>query len=80
MAPERRTHLSRGPKPIVCNEDEKAREIGARAAEHCVADGCSWGLMALTVNQRYPFACQGPDDDPIVYRKLKELTTPAKGS
>lgn len=64
-------------KPIVCNEDEKLAAEGARAAELCVANGVSWGLMAKEVNQAWPFEFKGAADDPAVYAKLKELTTSA---
>jgi hypothetical protein len=63
-------------KPIVCNEDRKIGQDGARAAEICVAVGCSWGLMTREVNQYHPpFRFDGHLDDPAVYAKLKELTT-----
>ena len=32
--------------------------------------------MANEVNQRYPFRFEGARDDPVVYAKLKELTSP----
>ena len=63
-------------KPIVCNEDDKAGEEGAKAAEACVAAGASWGLMLPDHNQKFPFAFDGPADDPAVYAALKRLTTP----
>lgn len=62
-------------KPIVCNEDEKVGQAGKRAAETCVANGASWGLMAEKVNQHYPFAFQGTADDPAVYAALEALTS-----
>src|SRR5271167_984242 len=40
-----------------------------------VTHGASWGLMANEVNQRYPFHFEGARDDPVVYAKLKELTS-----
>jgi CubicO group peptidase (beta-lactamase class C family) len=63
-------------KPIVCNEDPKSGATGARAAELCVQHGASWGLMAEAINQHAPFRFGGAADDPVVYAKLKELTTP----
>jgi hypothetical protein len=63
-------------KPVVCNEDAKVGEAGARAAAVCVANGASWGLMAEKVNQHYPFAFQGAADDEAVYAALKALTSP----
>ena len=63
-------------KPVVCNEDAKTGEAGARAAEVCVANGVSWGLMAEKVNQHYPFAFRGVADDEVVYAALKALTSP----
>src|SRR5262249_6764528 len=38
--------LKKHGKPIVCNEDAKLGESGAKALELCVANGASWGLMA----------------------------------
>lgn len=74
--PARIATLRRFNKPVVCNEDEKTGEAGARAAALCVAAGASWGFMAEKVNQHFPFTFGGPADDRIVYAKLKELTTP----
>lgn len=74
--PTRVAALRKFKKPIVCNEDEKVGETGARAVELCVANGVSWGLMAEKVNQRFPFRFDGPGDDPTVYAMLKSLTTP----
>lgn len=62
-------------KPVVCNEDEKSGEVGARVAELCVEHGISWGFMLQRVNQWFPFAFGGATDDPVVYAKLKTLTT-----
>lgn len=62
--------------PIVCNEDVKVREEGARVADISVREGASWGLMAEGINQHYPFRFGGRADDPIVYDRLRELTTP----
>jgi len=59
----------------VCNEDAKAGEAGAKAAEACVANGASWGLMAEKVNQHYPFVFRGAADDKKVYAALKALTS-----
>ena len=74
--PERIAALRRYGKPIVCNEDVKEGTKGARAAELSVEEGASWGLMLEQVNQRYPFRFAGHVDDPIVYRRLRELTAP----
>ncbi len=63
-------------KPIVCNEDDKKGEPAAQAAELSVANGASWGLMLEKWNQHFPFHFQGTADDPAVYKKLKELTSP----
>ena len=57
--PARIAALKRFGKPIVCNEDQKVGQEGARAAELCVANGASWGLMAEKVNQRFPFTFRG---------------------
>lgn len=62
-------------KPIVCNEDDKTGDLGAKAAEVCVENGASWGLMLVNVNQHFPLKFQGAADDPIVYATLKRLTT-----
>jgi len=74
--PERIAALKRFGKPIVCNEDDKTGAVAARAAELCVKNGASWGLMVKELNQYWPFEFHGAADDPIVYAKLKELTTP----
>ena len=62
-------------KPVICNEDDKLGEEGARCAELCVDNGVSWGLMQNSVNQTYPFGFDGWADDPVIYDRLKELTT-----
>jgi hypothetical protein len=63
-------------KPVVCNEDTKIGDAGAKAAELCVTAGSSWGLMLEKVNQHYPFTYRGAADDPTVYSAIKKLTTP----
>ncbi|MGO9464362.1 MAG: serine hydrolase domain-containing protein [Isosphaeraceae bacterium] len=73
--PARIAALKKYGKPIVCNEDDKLNDAGARAAELCVTHGASWGFMGNDVNQRYPFRFEGARDDPVVYAKLKELTS-----
>ncbi len=73
--PARIAALRKFGKPIVCNEDAKTGEEGAKAAAAAVASGASWGFMANEVNQRFPFAFNGAADDPIVYAKLEELTS-----
>jgi hypothetical protein len=75
VIPERIAVLKRHNKPIVCNEDDKVGAEGARAAEACVAQGASWGLMLSKVNQYQPFTFNGAADDPLLYAKLKALTT-----
>jgi hypothetical protein len=74
--PARIAALKRHGQPIVCNEDDKQGPTAARAAELCVANGASWGLMLNTLNQYFPLEFRGADDDPVVYRRLKELTSP----
>ena len=61
----------------MCNEDDKTGETAARAAELCVENGASWGLMLNKINQYVPFTFNGSADDPIVYRRLKRLTLPS---
>jgi len=63
-------------KAIVCNADSKTGEEGAQALEASVNALCSWGYANVARNERYPFKFEGADDDPIVYAKFKELTTP----
>jgi hypothetical protein len=72
--PARIQALKKYGKPIVCNEDDKTGDAGAKAAELCVANDASWGLMLETVNQHYPFAFQGTADDATVYAAL--MTSP----
>lgn len=70
--------LNKYGKPIICNEDRKLGEEGAQMAEVCVANDCSWGLMAREINQyNPPFRFNGPQDDLTVYAKLKQLAFPA---
>jgi hypothetical protein len=73
--PSRIEALKRFKKPIVVNEDDKVGAIAGRAAELSVENGASWGLMLNKVNQYVPFRFKGAADDPVVYAKLKELTT-----
>jgi len=73
--PSRVAALKRHKKAIVCNEDDKVGERGARAAEAAVAAGCSWGLMLSKVNQYFPFKFAGRNDDPVIYARLRELTS-----
>jgi hypothetical protein len=73
--PARVAAMRRFGKPVVCNEDEKTGAEGAMAAEACVAAGVSWGLMLRDRNQRFPFAFDGPADDPVAYDKIRQLTT-----
>ncbi|MBS0206974.1 MAG: serine hydrolase [Planctomycetes bacterium] len=63
-------------KPVLCNEDTKTGDVGAKAAELCVSASGSWGLMLEKVNQHEPFTFSGAADDESVYRTLKQLTTP----
>ncbi len=62
-------------KPIVCNEDDKVGEEGAKSAQASVRASCSWGFMHLATNQCYPFTFSGPTDDPAVYEALRRLST-----
>jgi CubicO group peptidase (beta-lactamase class C family) len=74
--PERVRALQKFGKPIVCNEDDRTGEEAARAAEMCVRSGASWGLMLEQRNQHAPFTFEGADDDPVVYARLRQLTSP----
>ena len=74
--PARIAALKKHGRPIVCNEDDKVGQAAARAAELCVADGASYGLMLKKVNQYFPLEFHGAADDAVVYRKLKQLTSP----
>ncbi len=62
-------------QPIVVNEDDKLGVDGARCAEICVARGISWGVMLAEHNQHFPFHFHGADDDPVIYAKVRELTS-----
>ena len=62
-------------KPIVCNEDTKTGAAGAQAAQACVANGASWGLMEENLNQHFPFTFHGSRDDSVVYAAVKALTS-----
>ncbi len=74
--PDRIQQLKSFGKPIVCNEDDKIGEEGARAAELSVENGASWGYMNKEVNQYAPFQFEGCRDDFAVYATLKRLTSP----
>ena len=65
-------------KAIVCNEDPRVGAEGAKALEASVNAFCSWGFANLKKNQYYPFKFEGAADDPAVYAKFKELTSPEK--
>ncbi|MGB2861920.1 MAG: family 16 glycoside hydrolase [Sedimentisphaerales bacterium] len=75
--PKRIQALKKYGKPIVCNEDQKYGEQAAEAARLSVEHGASWGFMHEKVNQHFPFHFKGGIDDPTVYAKLKQLTSPA---
>ncbi len=72
--PQRIAALRPYGKPIVCNEDTKVGEQGARVARLSVTEGASWGLMTEGTNQHYPFSFRGHLDDPPVYQALHALT------
>jgi CubicO group peptidase (beta-lactamase class C family) len=74
--PDRIRPLRKFEKPIVCNEDAKTGETGAKAAELCVANGASWGLVEEKQNQHFPFSFKGARDDEVVYAALRRLTMP----
>jgi CubicO group peptidase (beta-lactamase class C family) len=76
--PQRIALLRTWGKPIICNEDQKVGEAGAQAAETCIANGASWGLMEEKINQRFPFTFRGAADDPEVYAALKQLASPIR--
>jgi len=78
--PRQLATLEKYGKPIVCNEDEKVGDAGARAVEACVAHGASWGLMAQRVNQDFPFSFRGAADDPAVYAALTKLAAPTSSA
>jgi hypothetical protein len=78
--PARIAALREFDKPIVCNEDDKMGRTAARAAEVCVENGASWGLMLNQLNQYEPFTFHGADDDAVVYAKLRQLTLPPDGA
>ena len=73
--PRRIADLRKFGKPIVVNEDDKTGLAGAQAARACVDNRASWGMMAVNVNQHYPFRFTGANDDPAVYAMLQHLTT-----
>ncbi|MGC9326395.1 MAG: hypothetical protein ACP5I1_02060, partial [Candidatus Hinthialibacter sp.] len=73
--PERINALKKFGKPIVCNEDDKTGERAARAMEASVHNGASWGYMNKEVNQYIPFEFHGSQDDPVLYERLKKITS-----
>ena len=78
--PRRIAALKKYGKPIVCNEDAKSGEQGAKAAQLCVANGASYGLMLEKLNQHFPFTFKGAADDPVVYAEFKRLASPQSSS
>ena len=64
-------------KPVMCNLDPRTGEDGARSLQSAVDASGSWGF-ANPANEKYPFKFDGPKDDPIVYAKFKEVSSPAK--
>ncbi|MBN1441662.1 MAG: hypothetical protein JXA90_03085, partial [Planctomycetes bacterium] len=68
--------MSKFSKALVCNEDDKTGEKGAQALEGAVYSMCSYGYMNKQKNQYYPFEFDGAADDPPVYAKFKELSSP----
>jgi hypothetical protein len=75
--PARIEALRKYNKPIVCNEDGKVGIAGSRALGTCVAHGASWGFMHEKRNQHVPPRFEGSADDPVVYARLRVLTSPA---
>jgi len=72
---ERFQELKKYKKAILCNEDDKTGSLGAKALAECVQNHVSWGFMAEKVNQHFPFAYRGENDDPSVYQQMQELAT-----
>ena len=65
---------SKSSKVVVCNQDAKTGEEGAKALEETVNGLASWGYRNLEKNEHWPFEWDGAEDDPIVYAKMAELT------
>lgn len=61
-------------KPVVGTADDRSGEAAAKAADGAVRALYSWGF-ACEKNERYPFRFEGAKDDPVVYARLKKLTT-----
>jgi CubicO group peptidase (beta-lactamase class C family) len=75
--PARLAALRKYAKPIVCNEDSKLGVAASPALGACVANGASWGFMHEKRNQHVPPRFDGSADDPVVYARLRVLSTPA---
>lgn len=73
--PLRVNALKKYNKAIVCNEDDKVGAEAVRALKAAVWAGCSWGYMNNDVNQYVPFEFNGVEDDPVLYRAMKGLTS-----
>jgi hypothetical protein len=80
LIPQRVASNTKSSKAVVCNEDDKTGEEAAAAAEAAVKSLCSWGYMNSRKNQYYPFEFEGAADDPILYAKLRELTSPKRAA
>ncbi len=62
-------------KPIVCNEDDKLGNDGASALLLSVSNSAGWGFMNSQKNQTMPFRYNGFEDDTVVYREMKNVST-----
>jgi hypothetical protein len=63
-------------KPVVCNEDDKLKEVGVNALVLSVMNGCGWGYMNSRQNQSMPFKFEGVRDDTVIYKMMKKITSP----
>lgn len=63
-------------KPVVCNEDDKLKDLGVNALVLSVMNGCGWGYMNNKLNQNIPFKFEGVEDDTAVYKMMKKVSSP----
>jgi hypothetical protein len=74
--PSKISELKKHGKPIICNEDDKLNYEGAAAMALSVTNGCGWGYMNHSINQKIPFRFMGEADDTVVYKMFKNVSTP----
>lgn len=74
--PSKIRELKKYGKPIICNEDDKLNHEGTVAMALSITNGCGWGYMNSSINQKIPFRFMGGVDDTVVYKMFKNVSSP----